>query len=135
MCVCVCDLTAEHSGIRRSIVGTATCIRVRRLGIRNPVVENGFFSSPKCPHRLGGPTSFILIGYRCSFLRMYPSAHDADHLPPCSAEVILNGAVLRSVHAQFSILFHKIPPSFRICHCDIPIEIYSTFLRVHFAPH
>ena len=65
--MCVCDLNAEYSGIRYSIVGMATGIRVWRSGLRNPVGENGFFSSSKCPDRLGDPPSFLFNGYRGYF--------------------------------------------------------------------
>jgi hypothetical protein len=98
----VCDLNAEYSVIKDSIVIMATGIRARRSGFRNPVGENRFFSSSKPPARLGGPPSFLFNGYRVFFPVIKPPGLDVGNPPPYSAEVILNEATLRSVHAHFS---------------------------------
>ena len=96
------DLNAEYSGIRFRTVGMATGIQARRSGVRNPVGENGFFCPSKCPARLGAHSASYSMD-----IGVIPGVKrpglDVDLPPPCSVEVILHAATLRSVHVQLSI--------------------------------
>lgn len=81
----------------------ATGIRARRSGVRNPVGENGFFSSSKLPYRLGCPPCFLFNGYGVYFPGVKPPGLGIDHPPPCRVAVIRNAATLRSLPFNFSI--------------------------------
>jgi hypothetical protein len=60
----------------------------RAIGVRFPA-EAKHFSSILCPDRLCGPPSLLYNGYRGSFPggKARPG-RDAEHSPPCSAEVV-----------------------------------------------
>jgi hypothetical protein len=60
----------------------------RAIQVRSPAEAKGFFLLPLCPDQLWGLPSLLYNGYRGSFPggKARPG-RDADHSPPCSAEV------------------------------------------------
>ena len=53
----------------------------------NPGRDKTFFSSPKCPYQLWGPTCLPFNGHLGSFLGIKRLEREASHSPPCSGEV------------------------------------------------
>jgi hypothetical protein len=66
-----------------TVVGIATGYGLddRGFGVRVPVGSR-IFSSPRHPNWLWGPPNFLSKGYR----GVKRPEHEADHLPPASAE-------------------------------------------------
>jgi hypothetical protein len=53
----------------------------------NPDRDKRFFSSPKCPYQLWGPTCLPFNGHLGSFLGIKRLECEANHSPRCSGEV------------------------------------------------
>jgi hypothetical protein len=70
---------------RNSSVGIATGYGVDSLGSIPGSAR--VFSSPRCPDQLSGPTSLLSNGYQGLSPGVKRQGHEADHSPPCSAEV------------------------------------------------
>jgi hypothetical protein len=60
-----------------------------RAGLRGSIPSSSreFFSSAPRPNRLLGPFSLLSNGYQGFFTRGKAAGREADHAPPCSAEV------------------------------------------------
>jgi hypothetical protein len=74
--------------VNNNEVGIATGYGLdgRKRGARVPVGA-GFFSSPRCPHRLWGPPSLLSNGYRGDLSpEVKRSGREADHSPPINGE-------------------------------------------------
>ena len=64
-----------------------TTLRSGCFGSSNPGKGKRFFSSSKYPHRLWGPPSLLLNGYRGFLLWVNQSQREVNHSPPSSPQV------------------------------------------------
>jgi hypothetical protein len=68
------------------------------------VRDKRFFSSPKCPDWVWGPPSVIINGYHGFFHGVKAAGREAGHLPPLSAEEVMNDW---SNFPQYTFIYHK----------------------------